>query len=111
VPAYAFRVAGPPAADPGFPSCCYLYGSIVDAAGNGLEGIQVQAFNEWNTLPPAVTKGGGEAGRYDIPIGTDPVTWYLVIVDASGNKISPQVQIQFDAGVANAFRTNWQRTY
>jgi hypothetical protein len=111
VPAYAFRLAGPPVADPGYPSCCYLYGTVRDAAGAPLEGVQVQALNEWNTLPPAATKGGGEAGQYNIPIGHDAVHWDMVILDAVGNQISPKVQVQFDPGVANAYRIDWQRTY
>jgi hypothetical protein len=110
-PAYQFRLAGPPAPDPSYSNCCYLFGTIRDAAGNGLEGIQVKAFNEWNALPPAATKGGGEAGQYNIPIGRDVVSWYIVVVDAAGTQISPQVQIQFDPNVANGFRVDWQRTY
>jgi hypothetical protein len=110
-PAYQFRLAGPAAPDPNHAICCYILGTIRDAAGNGLEGVQVQAFNEWNTLPPAATKGGGEAGQYNIPIGRDAVTWYVVVVDANGNPISTQVPVPFDPNIANGFRVNWQRTY
>jgi hypothetical protein len=70
----------------------------------------VQARNEWNTLPPAATKGGGEMGQYNIPIGRDVVTWDLVIVDGAGNQISTKVQINWDPNVANGFRIDWQRT-
>jgi hypothetical protein len=110
-PAYQFRLAGPPAADPNYQICCYVYGTVKDAAGNGLEGVQVQAFNEWTTLPPALTKGGGEIGKYDIPIGRELVNWYVVIVDQAGNQISSQVQIQWNPDEANGFRVDWQRTY
>lgn len=110
-PAYQFRLAGPPAADPNYSICCYIFGTIRDAAGNVLEGVQIQAFNEWNTLPPAVTKGGGEAGQYNIIIGRDTVTWYVVVVDANGNRISGQAVVPFDPNVANGFRVDWQRTY
>jgi hypothetical protein len=110
-PAYQFRLAGPPAADPNYPICCYIYGTVRDAAGNGLEGAQVQAYNEWNTLPPAVTKGGAEAGKYDIPIGRDVVTWYVIVIDGAGNQISSQVQIQYDPNAANAYRVDWRRSY
>jgi hypothetical protein len=110
-PAYQFRLAGPPSADPNFPNCCYILGTVRDSAGNGLEGARVQALNEWNTLPPASSKGGGELGQYNIPIGRDVVTWDILVVDAAGNQISSKVQIQFDPSVANAFRVDWQRTY
>jgi hypothetical protein len=111
VPAYAFRLAAPPSPDPNYSLCCYIFGTVRDAGGNPLEGVQVQAFNEWNTLPPAATKGGGEAGQYNIPIGTDPVTWYVMVVDAGGNQISTQVAVQFNAEVATGYRVDWQRTY
>lgn len=111
VPAYQFRLAGPPGADPDYQLCCYIYGTIRDAAGNGIEGVQVQASNEWNTLPPAVSKGGGEAGRYDIPISRDVVTWYIMVIDATGNQISTQVQIQFDPNAGGGHRVDWQRAY
>jgi hypothetical protein len=110
-PLYQFRLAGPPSSDPNYPNCCYIRGMVRDAAGNGLEGVQVQAFNEWDTKPPAITKGGGEAGQYDIPIGPVAVTWNLVILDAAGNRISPQVPVQFDGNVTNAYRVDWQRGY
>ena len=111
VPAYEFRLAGPPAADPSYQICCYVYGTVKDAAGNGLEGVRVQAFNEWTSLAPALTKGGAELGNYDIPIGSEVATWYIMIVDESGTQISSQVQIQWNPDEANGFRIDWQRTY
>jgi hypothetical protein len=112
VPAYLFRLASPPAADPSYPICCYIVGTVRDAAGNGLEGIQVQASNEWIAPLRAVTKGGAEAGMYDIPISNKDVsTWYLVVLDAAGNQNSPQVQIQYDPASANSFRVDWSRSY
>lgn len=110
-PAYQFRVAGPPAPDPNYPGCCYIYGTIRDAAGNGLEGVQVQISNEWNPPVLVVSKGGVDLGNYDIPIGRDLITWYIILVDAAGSQISTQVQIQFDPNAGNAYRVDWQRTY
>jgi hypothetical protein len=110
-PAYQFRLAGPPGPDPSYSICCYLFGTVRDATGTGLEGVRIQAFNEWNTLEPAVSKGGGEAGQYNIPIGRDLVNWYIMVVDGAGNQISSQVQIQFDPNAANGYRVDWQRAY
>jgi hypothetical protein len=111
-PAYQFRVAGPPGPDPNDPNCCYIRGTVRDAAGNGLGGLLVKGFHEWNRdIPPAVTKGGAEAGQYDIPTGLNSVTWYVMIVDAAGNQISSQVQIQVNAEVAGTYRVDWVRTY
>ena len=111
VPQYAYRVAAPPGPAPNYPGCCYLFGTVRDAAGNPLEGVQVKAFNDWVELPPAATKGGGEAGQYNIPIGPDVVTWYVEVVDAVGNQASPQVAVQFNAAASGGYRIDWQRTY
>jgi hypothetical protein len=111
VPAYQFRLAGPASPDSSYPICCYLFGTVRDAGGVPLEGVQVQAFNEWQSLPPAATKGGGEAGQYNIPIGRDKVIWYVVVVDASGTSISTQSPVAYDPDVAHGYRVDWQRTY
>jgi hypothetical protein len=108
-PAYQFRLAGPASPDPSYAICCYIFGTVRDAAGNGLEGVHVQASNEWSSLPPALTKSGAEAGKYDIPV--QPMTWYVKITDANGDQISTQIQIQFDLEVAKGYRVDWQRTY
>lgn len=110
-PAYQFRLAGPPTADPTYQICCYIYGTVKDAAGNGLEGIRVQASNEWTPPSIALTKGGGEVGQYNIPVGREQVAWYIIIVDAAGTQVSSQVQVQWNPEEANGFRIDWQRTY
>ena len=110
--AYQFRLAGPPAADPNYPICCYIHGTVRDAAGNGLEGVQVQVSNEWSPPLQAVTKGGAEAGMYDIPISNrDVATWYIIVLDAAGTQISSQVQIQYDPNAANGYQVDWRRSY
>lgn len=111
IPQYRFRLAGPPAPDAAYPTCCYIVGTVRNAAGVPLENILVQASNEWLTLDPAVTKSGGEAGQYNIPLGYDAVTWNLMIVDQGGSQISTKVTIDFDPSAANAIRVDWQQTY
>jgi hypothetical protein len=110
-PAHQYRLAGPTASDPDYPICCYIYGTVRDAAGNGLEGVQVQVANEWNPPIVAVTKGGNEMGKYDIPINAAVVDWEIALVDAAGGLISTKVQLQFDANAANGYRVDWQRIY
>lgn len=111
VPAFPFRLAGPPAEAPEFPSCCYLFGTIRDAAGNPLEGVRVQVWTMWTAPVVSISKGGVDLGKYDVPIGRDAVVWNICLVDAAGTQISSQVQIPFDPGVANAYRVDWVRTY
>jgi hypothetical protein len=109
VSSYAFRLAGPPSPEHEV-SCCYVVGTVRDAAGNGIPGVLVKAFNEWIQLPPSETKAGGEAGQYDIPLGMDKVTWYVLVVDANGNPLSPQASLAFDPAVAPRVRVDWNKT-
>ena len=111
VPAFLFRLAGPPTALTDFASCCYILGTVRDAAGNALEGVQVQVSTTWTPPVISTSKGGVDLGKYDIPIGYDAVTWTVFLVDVAGNQISSQVQIPFDPAVANAYRVDWARTY
>ena len=110
IPSYPFRLAGPPAADPGFPPG-YIFGTIRDAAGNGLEGVQVHVASAWTPPWVAVSKGGVDLGKYDVLISRDVLIWDVFLVDAGGNQISTKVQVQFDPNVGSAFRVDWQRTY
>jgi len=110
VPALPFRLAGPPAADPNA-SCCYILGTIRDAAGTGLEGVRVQVSTMWTEPVVSTSKGGVDLGKYDIPIGYDAVTWNILLVDAEGKQISSQVQVPFDPAVAGAYRVDWVRSY
>ena len=109
-PAFEFRVlASRP--DPSRGGCCYIFGTVRDAGGNMMEGIRVQLSNQWNAPVVATTKGGTDLGKYDFPIGTDKVAWYVSVVDANGNRISTEAVIQFDVGVAGQYMVDWQRTY
>ena len=111
IPSYQFRLAAPPAPNPEEPSCCYIRGTVRDAVGNGLEGIQVYVFNEWNQLPLTPTKGGVDLGQYNVPVSHEALTWYMYLADAGGTQISTQTSIPFDPSVANGFRVDWQSTY
>jgi hypothetical protein len=108
VSSYEFRPAGPPQLETGG-GCCYLLGTVRDSAGLGLEGVRVQAKNAWNPPVIAITKGGNEAGQYNFPIGTDKISWSLIVVDESGRQISTEVIIEFDAGAATAIRIDWKK--
>lgn len=108
---YQFRLAAPPGPDPAYPTCCYIVGTVRNAAGVPLENILIQASNEWITLEPAATKSGGEAGQYNIPLGFDVVSWDLIIVDQAGNQISTKVTIDFDPAAANAIRVDWVQAF
>jgi hypothetical protein len=107
---FEFRLGGPAGPDSAYANCCYIYGTVRDAAGQGLEGIQVMAVSQWNTVLTATSKGGVDLGKYDIPINRDAIAWTIMIVDAGGKQISTQVPVPFDPYRFNAYRVDWQRS-
>lgn len=105
---YQFRPAGPAQLETNV-GCCYLLGTVRDAAGLGQEGVRIRAKNAWNAPVIAVTKGGNELGQYNVPIGPDKVSWSLIIVDESGQQISTEVIVPFDGTVAPGMRVDWKK--
>ncbi len=110
LPSFPFRSLGlqPEQATSG---CGLLYGYIQDPAGQRLEGIHVKAFNEWLEIPPTVSKGGIDLGKYDLVLGEQPVTWYVVVVDPAGNALSGQAIVTWNRDQACRYRLDWQRSY
>ncbi|HNS52848.1 MAG TPA: hypothetical protein PKO09_16910 [Anaerolineae bacterium] len=109
---FAFRLAGPPAPEH-TGDCCYIRGTVRDAAGNGLQDIVLQMTDDWGNLYSATTKAGSEAGLYDFPLSLrqQAFTYRLKIVDAQGAVISTQVEVTFDPAVAPSYRVDWKRSY
>jgi hypothetical protein len=110
LPSFPFRSLGvqPEAVDSG---CGLLYGYVQDAAGQRLEGVRVKAYNEWLEIPPSPSKGGVDLGKYDLILGEQPVTWYIVVVDVAGNPLSGQAILTWNRDEACRYRLDWQRTY
>jgi hypothetical protein len=109
---FAFRLAGPPAPET-VGVCCYIRGTVRDAAGSGLADVVLQMTDEWGNVANATTKAGTEAGVYDFPlaVGQQPLTFRIKIVDAQGTVISTQVEVTFDPAVAPSYRVDWRRNY
>jgi len=107
--AWTYRVVpGSMRPDPSRSGGSYIFGTVRDANGNLLEGIRVQASNQWETQS-AVTKGGAEMGWYDIGIYLDKGTYTVTLVDAAGSQISSQAVVNFDRSVAGWYQVDWQR--
>jgi hypothetical protein len=75
----------------------YIMGSVWDSSGNPLPGVRLRSTDQWGNEGFTSTKTGTEeVGRYDFPLfppaGT-AVTYSVVVVDASGNPISPVVSV------------------
>jgi len=89
-----------------------IYGWVRDAQGENLEGVRVRVSDQWGNVAEAISKGGEEAGYYDMVRGMEAVTWRVVVVDGAGNPLSPVVTIEpVQDSVGCWYQLDWQRTY
>jgi len=114
---YVYVLSGTVRDDPegGYGGCMShrIYGYVTDKNGVGLEGVIVERRSAWTPPIPATTKGGTEKGFYDHVLGPDPVTWELVIVDGTGQRLSPIVKVPHlvsGSSMACWHRVDWAKT-
>jgi hypothetical protein len=89
-----------------------IYGLVRDAHDEKLEGVRVKISDQWGNVAEAISKGGNEAGYYDMVRGMETVTWWVVVVDGGGNSLSPVVTIEPIEGAGGCwYQLDWQRTY
>ena len=89
-----------------------IYGWVRDPQGKNLEGVRVRVSDQWGNVAEAVSKGGNEAGYYDMVRGMETVTWEVVVVDEAGNPLSPVVTVEPVQGDGSCWhQLDWQRTY
>jgi hypothetical protein len=89
-----------------------IYGWVRDAQGENLEGVRVRVSDQWGNVAEAISKGGNEAGYYDVVRGMETVTWWVVVVDEAGNPLSPMITIEpVQDSVGCWYQLDWQRTY
>jgi hypothetical protein len=90
----------------------YILGQITDKAGNALPDVRLRLVDEYNNQQTTATKSGADAGRFDFPIFGPPRTFYLTVVDSSGQTISPRIEIPHGSGEnaqATCHWVDWQR--
>ncbi|NOZ07199.1 MAG: hypothetical protein GXP41_12765 [Chloroflexi bacterium] len=119
VPRYAFVQDGPVRGD--FSHNCtagaYILGYVRDAKGTLLEGVQIQATDAWGNNLKALSKGGTDLGKYDIPINSNVAdTWNVTITDNRGTPQSLTVAVQHSGQFVPDqqpcwHRLDWKRTY
>ena len=89
-----------------------IYGRVRDAQDENLDGVRIRISDQWGNVAEAISKGGNEAGYYDIVRGMETVTWWVMVVDEAGNPLSPVVTIEPVQGDAGCwYQLDWQRTY
>lgn len=92
-------------------SSALIYGWVRDAQGGKLEGVRVKVSDQWGNVAEAISKGGNEAGYYDIVRGMEAVTWEVVVIDGAGNPLSPVVTIEPVQETTSCwYQLDWQRT-
>ena len=102
---------GPVRSECGKPSAL-IYGWVRDAHDENLEGVRVRVSDQWGNVAEAISKGGSEAGYYDVVRGMETVTWWVVVIDGAGNPLSPVVTIEPVQGTASCwYQLDWRRTY
>jgi len=67
----------------------YIKGTIRDKSQTPLEGIRIRAYDLWGNQVEVLSKGGPDAGKWDIVLGSTPNVWHVVVLDDAGNEISP----------------------
>lgn|GEM_PF-4071370 len=81
----------------------YIRAFTRDANGNGVNGMTLKSWNDYGNVYIASTRNNnGQDGYWDrlIGPGVRPGTWYVELVDGSGNQASNVVTITFSASCA-----------
>ena len=108
---YQYMPDGPVRSECGKPSAL-IYGWIRDTEGENLEGVRIRVSDQWGNVAEAISKGGNEAGYYDVVRGMETVTWEVVVIDEGGNPLSPVVPIEPVQEIASCwYQLDWQRTH
>lgn len=108
---YQYLPDGPVRSECGRPSAL-IYGWVRDAQGDNLEGVRIRVSDQWGNVAEAISKGGDEAGYYDVVRGMETVTWEVMVVDGAGNPFSPVITIEPVQEAGSCwYQLDWQRTY
>jgi hypothetical protein len=85
-----------------------VVGQVRDSGGNPLVGVRLICYNDWHRYP---TVASGAGGQYDFPIIQANTTWYVAIVDASDQPISPLAAVEMNLDVSCRYILDWIRQY
>lgn len=67
----------------------YIRGMVRDRQGQPLEGIRIRAYDLWGNEAFTRSKGGPDAGKWDVVLGSTENIWHVVILNDAGDEISP----------------------
>lgn len=88
-----------------------VFGYVRDETGQALPGVQLLVYDPWGHNFPTVTKLPPDTGYYDAILGTGAATYYVVVVDAVGNHLSPAVEVIHPEGAKTCwYQVDFRRT-
>lgn len=94
--AYLYALARPVRHSTGDCPGTYILGQVTDRAGNPLPDVRLYLVDQYGNAAMAISKSGAtDAGRYDFPIGGPARRFFLTVIDAGGQQLSPQVEIGY----------------
>ena len=105
--AFPFLLARPVRHSTGDCPGAYILGLVTDRGGAPLPDVRLLLTDEYGNQETKVTKGGGDAGRYDFPLFGPPRRFFLAVVDASGRAISPRIEIPHGVGADAQAQCHW----
>ncbi len=86
----------------------YVLGSVIDRRGNLLPDISLQLIDEFGNRDIKATKAvAGDIGRYDFPISGPARRFFLTVVDAQGQPLSPTAEISHGLGSTAETNCHW----
>ena len=111
---YAYSYSGPSVEHRNCVSQYIIYGYVRDAQGQGTAGVRIRysaKFPRPIDFPPGSTRSGGEAGYYELTVGTSGNELDVTLVESSDRPLSPTVHIStsgFESGNC-WYLLNWRR--
>jgi len=86
----------------------YIRGTVYDAEGRPEPGVRVHGYTDADDLGIAISKSSpSDIGQYNFPVGSLPGAHHLVIVNESGQPISPVCDVNYQG--SGTFYVYWQK--
>ncbi len=82
-------------------------GWVYDADGNGLPWVNVRLYSDWWSAPLKPSEGPPNSGKYEFAMGLDAALFHLLIVDADGQPLSEEIEVDYDPECS--FFIDWQQ--
>lgn len=89
----------------------YVMGRVLNEAGAPVGGVVVQMVDQWGNRVTAMSKGGADAGLFDLPIyAGQQLELSVTVLGADGAPASPTIMLRYppDSGDARCYHVVWQ---